>query len=98
MHVQGDREAACKAYDDSLALAAGKGTPESEKSYAFLVVSYARLLAQAYDDAAAARALYEGALQKLPGSRTLWEGAIHLEESLSTPVRAPCTFDFSRWV
>ena len=85
--LQGDLAAARKVYDDALATLAGKGV-EGSGSYAFAVVAYAQFLVQACSDAEAARALFEQALGKLPGSRTLWEGAIHLEETLaSTPVR-----------
>lgn len=84
--AQGNREAACKVYDAALVAVAEKGSA-GEGTYAFLVVAYARLLAQAFDDASAGRSLYEGALAKLPGSRTLWEGAIQFEENLNAPVR-----------
>ena len=87
MHVaQGNKAAACRIYNEAVA-AAGDKVSSSEKTYAFLVVSYAHFLMQAYKDVNAARSLYASALQKAPGSLSLWEGAIHLEESLDAPVR-----------
>lgn len=84
---QGNKAAACKIYDDAVAAAADKGS-SSEKTYAFLVVSYAHFLVQSFKDVDAARSLYASALQQAPGSLSLWEGAIHLEENLDAPVRS----------
>lgn len=84
--AQGNKEAACRIYDDAVAAAAEKGSP-GDKTYAFLVVSYAHFLMQAYKDVDAARSLYATALQRAPSSLSLWEGAIHLEESVDAPVR-----------
>ncbi|CAL8466906.1 g6442 [Coccomyxa elongata] len=81
---QGNKAAACKIYDDAVAAAADKGS-SSEKTYAFLVVSYAHFLVQSFKDVDAARSLYASALQQAPGSLSLWEGAIHLEENLDAP-------------
>ncbi len=65
----------------------GKGA-EGAASYAFGVVAYAQFLVQACSDEKGARGALEAALGQLPGSRTLWEGAIHFEEALSAaPVR-----------
>lgn len=86
--VQGRREAACKAFDDALQVLAEKGS-DGESAYAFLLVSYAQFLYQHWKDADAGRALYEAALQQMPGSTVLWEGAIHFEESIDAPVWAP---------
>ncbi|EIE26590.1 hypothetical protein COCSUDRAFT_59113 [Coccomyxa subellipsoidea C-169] len=81
---QGVKAAACRIFDDAVAAAAEKG-PQGEKTYAFLVVSHAHFLMQSYKDIDAARAAFAAALQKAPGSITLWEGAIHLEESVDAP-------------
>ena len=83
---QGNKAAACKIYDNAVAAAADKGS-SSEKTYAFLVVSYAHFLVQSFKDLDAARSLYSSALQQAPGSLSLWEGAIHLEENSDAPVR-----------
>ncbi len=91
--AQGVKAAACRIFDDAVAAAAEKG-PQGEKTYAFLVVSHAHFLMQSYKDIDAARAAFAAALQKAPGSITLWEGAIHLEESVDAPVRTCVALNF----
>lgn len=90
---QGNKAAACKIYDDAVAAAADKGS-SSESTYAFLVVTYAHFLVQNFKDVDAARSLYATALQQAPGSLSLWEGAIHLEENHDAPVRSFSAFLF----
>ncbi len=91
MPVQGDRDAACSAYQKAIAAAAERGT-DGEKTYVYLTVQYAHFLMVVYKDVEGARAVYSAALEKLPRSLTLWEGAIHLEQIAGAPV-SPCMHD-----
>lgn len=84
--MQGNKEAACRIFDEAVTAAADKGL-DGEKAHTFLVVSYAHFLVQQYKDVDAARSLYAAALQRAPSSVALWEGAIHLEESIDAPVQ-----------
>jgi hypothetical protein len=86
VYPQGNKDAACKAFNDALSVLEQKGQ-DGENAYVFLTVSYAHFLYQAYKDTDTGRALYETALQRLPGNKTLWEGAIHFEETVDAPVR-----------
>ena len=82
--LQGSKAAACGVYDRGLKAAAARGAAGSS-AYAHLAIQYAHFLRVAYGDARGARAVYGEAL------RVLWEGAIHLEETLEGPVRCAAT-------
>lgn len=83
--VQGSQEAACAVYEAAIAAAAEK-LPEDDKPFVHLTIQYAQFLLVVYRDAAGARAAYAAALEKLPRSQALWEGAIHLEQVVGAPV------------
>ena len=78
---QGNRAAASEVYGSALVAAA------TEKQYVFLAMKYAHFLVAGWGDVPAAREVYEAALAKYPANRTLWEGAIHLEQTSSAPDR-----------
>lgn len=77
-------------YDRGLKAAAARGAAGSS-AYAHLAIQYAHFLRVAYGDARGARAVYGEALRVHPTLRVLWEGAIHLEETLEGPVRCAAT-------
>ena len=52
----------------------------------YLTVQYAHFLLVVYRDMEGARSAYRAALEKLPGSQTLWEGAIHLQQIVGATV------------
>ena len=91
--MQGDRAAACAVYQRAIAAAAERGA-EAEKTCVYLTVQYAHFLMVVYKDMEGARTVYSAALETLPGSLTLWEGAIHLEQIAGAPV-SPCITDIS---
>ena len=91
MSVQGDRAAACAVYQKAVAAAAERGA-DGEKTYVYLTVQYAHFLVVVYKDVEGAQAVYSAALEKLPRSLTLWEGAIHLEQIAGDPVSL-CTYN-----
>ncbi len=76
-------------FDRGLKAAAARGAGGAA-AYAHLAIQYAHLLRVAYGDARGARAVYGEALRVHPDQLALWEGAIHLEETLEGPVRQ-CT-------
>ena len=86
--LQGDKAAACTAYQEAIAAAAERGA-DGEKAYVHLTVQFAHFLLVIYKDVEGARSAYSLALEKLPRSQTLWEGAIHLEQVSGAPVRPP---------
>ena len=86
--AQGDRAAACAVYQKAIEAAAERGT-EGEQTYIYLTVQYAHFLVVVYKDVEGARSVYSAALDRLPRSLTLWEGAIHLEQVAGAPV-SPC--------
>ncbi len=73
-------------FDHGLKAAAARGAGGAA-AYAHLAIQYAHLLRVAYGDARGARAVYGEALRVHPDQLALWEGAIHLEETLEGPVR-----------
>ena len=83
--LQGDKAAACATYQTAITAAAEKGL-EGQKAYVFLTVQYAHFLLVVYKDVGGAKAAYSAALEKLPGSQTLWEGAIQLEQIVGATV------------
>ena len=83
--LQGDKAAACATYQTAITAAAEKGL-EGQKAYVYLTVQYAQFLLVVYKDVEGARSAYSAALEKLPGSQTLWEGAIHLDQIVGTTV------------
>ena len=52
----------------------------------YLTVQYAQFLLVVYKDIEGAMSAYGAALEKLPGSQTLWEGAIHLQQIVGATV------------
>ena len=83
--LQGDKAAACATYQIAITAAAEKGL-EGQKAYVYLTVQYAQFLLVVYKDVEGARSAYSAALEKLPGSQTLWEGAIHLQQIVGATV------------
>ena len=83
--AQGDRAAACAVYQKAIVAAAERGT-EGEQTYVYLNVQHAHFLVVVYQDVEGARSVYSAALDRLPRSLTLWEGAIHLEQVAGAPV------------
>ncbi|KAK9840998.1 hypothetical protein WJX81_004975 [Elliptochloris bilobata] len=81
---QGSKAAACGVYDRGLKAAAARGSAGAA-AYAHLAIQYAHFLRVAYGDARGARAVYGEALRVHPAQLVLWEGAIHLEETLGGP-------------
>lgn len=73
-------------YDRGLKAAAARGAAGAA-TYAHLAIQYAHFLRVAYGDVRGARAVYGEALRVHPAQLVLWEGAIHLEETLEAPVR-----------
>lgn len=61
---------------------------EGEKTYVYLTVQYAHFLVVVYKDVDGARSVFGAALERLPRSLTLWEGAIHLEQIAGAQVSA----------
>jgi hypothetical protein len=86
--LQGDKAAACAAYQKAIAAAAERGA-DGGKAYVHLTVQFAHFLLVVYKDLEGARSAYSLALEKLPRSQTLWEGAIHLEQVSGAPVSTP---------
>ncbi len=86
--MQGDKVAACAAYQKAIAAAAERGA-DGEKAFVHLTVQFAHFLLVVYKDVEGARSAYSTGLEKLPKSQTLWEGAIHLEQVSGTPVSLP---------
>ena len=72
---QGARDAACSVFNE--ALEKQSSAPDAD-TYPFLVLQYAAFLVSAFQDAAAARAVYTAALAAHPSVRRLWEVSAHL--------------------
>ena len=87
---QGNNQAARSAYEDFLAADGAKEGGPSAAGH-FLAVQYAHFLHAVLADTSAARGVLMAALEKAPGSKLLWEGAIHFEQSAPGEDRAART-------
>eukprot|EP00246_Nothoceros_aenigmaticus_P007867 TRINITY_DN2206_c0_g2_i2.p1 TRINITY_DN2206_c0_g2~~TRINITY_DN2206_c0_g2_i2.p1 ORF type:complete len:724 (+),score=173.25 TRINITY_DN2206_c0_g2_i2:90-2261(+) len=75
-HRQGNLEAACQIYESSIDVEKAK---EESRSLPLLVIQYVRFLDQVAGKTEKAREVLAAALEHTPGSKVLWEAAIHFE-------------------